>query len=108
MRQILVDRARAKHSLRRGGEIRKINLPNLEYLAGEKAPKPEVILVDEALEKLEGIDSDKATLVKLKYFAGLSLDEAAAAMGISRSTAYRQWNCARVILKKLIMASSES
>jgi DNA-directed RNA polymerase specialized sigma24 family protein len=59
-------------------------------------------LVDRALEQLELQDPEKAMVVKLKYFVGLSLEESAAAMGISRSTAYRQWNCARVLLKQLV------
>jgi DNA-directed RNA polymerase specialized sigma24 family protein len=63
---------------------------------------PEVLLVDRALDQLEAKDPEKAMLVKLKYFVGLSLEEAAATMGISRSTAYRQWNCARVMLKQII------
>jgi DNA-directed RNA polymerase specialized sigma24 family protein len=67
-----------------------------------KQPLPEVLLVDWALEKLETMDSDKAVLVKLKYFVGLSLEESAAALGMSRSTAYRHWNCARVMLKQII------
>jgi RNA polymerase sigma factor (TIGR02999 family) len=103
MRQILVDRARAKHAQRRGGGVRPANGADLQQHSNTtKQPLPEVLLVDWALEKLETMDSDKAVLVKLKYFVGLSLEESAAALGMSRSTAYRHWNCARVMLKQII------
>lgn len=103
MRQILVDRARAKHAIRRGGGVAKVDSGQLDHYAPPESNRlPEVLLVDRALEQLESQDAEKAMLVKLKYFVGLSLEESAAAMGISRSTAYRQWNCARVLLKQLI------
>ena len=103
MRQILVDRARAKHALRRGsGAKRACNAQLDQFSHSEPQALPEVLLVDRALEQLELQDPEKAVLVKLKYFVGLSLEESAAALGMSRSTAYRQWNCARVILKQII------
>jgi RNA polymerase sigma factor (TIGR02999 family) len=103
MRQILVDRARAKHAARRGGGATKVPDTEFEQYACPNSEKlPEVLLVDRALEQLESQDPEKTMLVKLKYFVGLSLEECAAAMGISRSSAYRQWNCARVLLKQLI------
>lgn len=103
MRQVLVDRARAKHALRRGGAVRRADSAHLEQFSHKEPQQlPEVLLVDQALDQLEAKDPEKAMLVKLKYFVGLSLEEAAAAMGISRSTAYRQWNCARVMLKQII------
>lgn len=105
MRQILVDRARAKHALRRGGGAKPASNSDLEQFSQkERQPLPEVLLVDRALEQLELQDPEKAVLVKLKYFVGLSLEESAAALGISRSTAYRQWNFARVLLKQIIDA----
>lgn len=107
MRQILVDRARAKHCLRRAEGRRKTNVADFDQLPENHSSRPEILQVDEALERLEANDSQKAILVKLKYFVGLSIEEAAAAMGISRSSAYREWNCARVLLKKLIMESVE-
>lgn len=103
MRQILVDRARAKHTVRRGGDFLRADGGQLaNHSRPDPHNLPEVLLVDRALERLELQDPDKAMLVKLKYFVGLSLEESAAAMGISRSTAYRQWNCARVLLKQLV------
>jgi hypothetical protein len=103
MRQVLVDRARAKHALRRGGSARRADSAQLEQFSHKEPQQvPEVLLVDRALDQLESKDPEKAMLVKLKYFVGLSLEEAAATIGISRSTAYRQWNCARVMLKQII------
>jgi RNA polymerase sigma factor (TIGR02999 family) len=103
MRQILVDRARAKQATRRGGGLVRAESEQIaSYSRSDTQRSSEVLLVDRALEQLELQDPEKAMIVKLKYFVGLSLEESAAAMGISRSTAYRQWNCARVLLKQLV------
>lgn len=69
--------------------------------------QPEVLDVDLALERLEQQDGEKADLVKLKYFVGMSLEEAAAALGISRAQAYRQWSLAKALLKKWISESRQ-
>jgi RNA polymerase sigma factor (TIGR02999 family) len=99
MRRILVDHARAKNAIKRGGLAQQIPI-NGELLP-IAAPCDEVddlLALDEALEKLAVEQPDKAELVKLLYFAGLNLDEAAAAQGISRTTAYRHWQFARAWL----------
>lgn len=107
MRQILVDRARAKLRACRGG--RRMTQGFSNYLALEAVIEwqPEVLDVDLALERLELQDAEKADLVKLKYFVGMSLEEAAATLGISRAQAYRQWSLAKALLKKWIAESRQ-
>ena len=97
MRRILVEKARRKQRRReiRGGEI----LPLNEDLAGRRDPSEEVLIVDEALEELERQLPEAARLVKLRYFAGISLSDAAAITGIARSTAYEHWSFARAFLQ---------
>src|SRR5881409_1659358 len=96
MRRILIERARAKARLRRGGGQRPLNLDEVT-VAVETAPE-ELLLVDEALDKLAAQDPDKARLVKLRFFSGLTNEEAAAALGISPTTAKRYWTFARAWL----------
>lgn len=107
MRQILVDRARAKLRACRGSGRVLQALPS--YLAEEslEASQREVLDIDIALEKLESHDREKSDLVKLKYFVGMSLEEAAAALGISRAQAYREWSLAKALLKKWIAESRQ-
>lgn len=96
MRRILVEQARRKRSLRGGGRHahRRAGLDRL--LEPEKAD--EMLAVDEALEKLARENSPVAQLVQLRYFAGLNLEEAAAAIGVSERTAYRYWAYAKAWL----------
>ncbi len=97
MRRILIDRARAKTAQKRGGELQRVEFEELEHPA---AKRPERFLqLDEALTKLEKQDSQKADLVKLRFFAGLTNKQAAAALGISTATADRKWAFARAWLK---------
>jgi RNA polymerase sigma factor (TIGR02999 family) len=96
MRRILIDAARAKHSDKRGGTRRKLRL-GLDGFAIDDVPD-EVLDLDEALEKLAAQDATKAQLVRLRFFAGLSLNEAAATLGISPTTADRHWAYARAWL----------
>jgi RNA polymerase sigma factor (TIGR02999 family) len=96
MRRILIDNARRKQALKHGGERLRVELEDAEFMA-ESEPD-ELLALDEALEKLAAEDREKADLVKLRYFAGLSLEEAAAAMNISRATASRYWTYARAFL----------
>ena len=96
MRRILIDRARAKSSQKRGGGWQRVNLEKLN-LAEE--PEPDALIaVHDALDKLEANDPVKASLVKLKFFAGLTNDEAAAALDISVPTVKRYWRFARAWL----------
>jgi len=96
MRRILLNRARDKNRQKRGGQLRKIDLDNVEIAL--QTPDEELLALDAALERLEADNKACADLVKLRFFAGLSIRDAAAAMGISRSTADRYWVYARAWL----------
>jgi RNA polymerase sigma factor (TIGR02999 family) len=106
MRRILVDNARRKHRLKRGGDRQRLNLDSAD-LVSVTAPD-EVLLFDEALTKLAAEDAAAAKLIQLRYFAGLSIEEAAAAIGIPRSTAYDHWTYARAWLHDELYGSQES
>jgi RNA polymerase sigma factor (TIGR02999 family) len=96
MRHILIDNARRKQRLRHGGGLRRVNLDQVELAV---ATDDETLLrVDEALTKFAAEEPLKAELVKLRYFAGLSIPEAAAALGMSERTAKRAWAFARAWL----------
>ncbi len=96
MRHILVDQARRKHSQKRGGARKRVDL---EQVAAATSDRPDdVLAIHEALELLGAHDPVKAELVQLRYFAGLSLEEAANLLGISRATADRYWRYARTWL----------
>jgi RNA polymerase sigma factor (TIGR02999 family) len=97
MRRILVDRARRKHSQKRGGGAwRRIDLD----LAAESAhdPAEDAAALSEALDLLAAHDAGKAELVKLRFFAGLSVEQAAEVLGVSRATADRHWRYAKTWL----------
>jgi RNA polymerase sigma factor (TIGR02999 family) len=96
MRRILVDNARRKQSLKRGGARQRVNLDEVVALFQE--PADELLALNEALDRLAEEDARKADLVKLRYFTGLSVQEAADALGISRATADRYWAYAKVWL----------
>ena len=97
MRRILIDRARAKAAQKRGGDLQRVEFEELQHPA---AKKPERLLeLDEALTRLEAEDPQKAQLVKLRFFAGLTNKQAAAALNISPATADRYWAFARAWLK---------
>ena len=96
MRRILVDNARRKASLKRGGDLDRIDLPEIAHLSQEK--RINLLALDEALTGLEQKHPDNARIIKLRFFAGLSLEDAAQAMGISRATAQRKWAYARAWL----------
>jgi len=93
MRRVLVDRARDKHRQKRGGGWRRLCLDQIDLPIDD--PPEGVLDLDEALEKLQQEDPVCAELVKLRYFAGLTLQDAAAALGIPRRSADRYWAFAR-------------
>jgi len=98
MRRILIDNARRKKSLKRGGDRRPVDLD--ESLAVDDGGRAEEMLaLDEALAKLAQHDPTKADLVKLRYFAGLTIEQAAKALDISHATAERYWDYARSWLR---------
>ena len=96
MRRILVENARRKRTEKHGGLLERQELDAIDIEA--PAPSQDVLALDEALAKLEAEDPAKAQLVKLRYFAGLAEDEAASALGISRTTAQRYWRYAKAWL----------
>jgi RNA polymerase sigma factor (TIGR02999 family) len=97
MRRILVERARHKATLKAGGEFDRQPLMDIEHsVAG---PDVDLLDLNDALEKFEAEDPRKAQLVKLRFFAGLTIDEAAQALGISTSTADNDWAYARSWLR---------
>ena len=96
MRRILIDQARHKQSLRQGGDRKRQPLEHAEIAAPE--PSLDVLAVNDALERFEQLDPLKARLVKLRYFTGLTLPQAADALGISPTTADRYWAYARAWL----------
>ncbi|MCA9054410.1 MAG: sigma-70 family RNA polymerase sigma factor, partial [Planctomycetaceae bacterium] len=96
MRRILVEKARQRERLKHGGQFDRVDMADVD-LAMEEPPE-NLLQLDEALQELEREDPRKAELVKLRYFAGLSEEEAAEALGISRATASRWWTFARAWL----------
>jgi RNA polymerase sigma factor (TIGR02999 family) len=102
MRRILIDRARRKARVRHGDGLQRVDLETID-LAGEDEPE-NVLAVDEALAKLALEDPIKAELVKLRYFVGLSIPEAAETLGISESSAKRYWSYARAWLYNQLSA----
>ncbi len=99
MRRILVDHARAKHREKRGGDDAKLPLDEaLMVVADEK--NIDLIALDEALTRLEMKDKQQTRIVELRYFSGLSLEETAEALNISRTTAARDWAMARAWLHR--------
>jgi RNA polymerase sigma factor (TIGR02999 family) len=96
MRRILIDQARHKQSARAGGALQRVPLDNEPSLvAPEVSSGQDLLALDEALRQLEAEDPVKARLVKLRFFAGVSLDDAAAMLDISPATAKRYWIYAR-------------
>ena len=96
MRRILIERARGKGRIKRGGHWRRVDLDNLD-LAASTSPD-ELLTLDEAIDRLAAEDPTAATLVKLRYYAGLAPEQAAESLGISTATAYRHWTYARAWL----------
>ncbi|MBM4093121.1 MAG: sigma-70 family RNA polymerase sigma factor [Planctomycetes bacterium] len=96
MRRILVENARRKRRLRHGGERERVQLAEADVAV--TGPADDVLSLDDALRQFERDQPRKAAMVKLRYFAGLSEDDAAAALGISRATASRWWAFSRAWL----------
>jgi len=97
MRRILVDHAKSRHRAKRGGEAEDVRLED-ELLAAADANGIDIAALDEALSRLAAFDPQQEKLVELRYFAGLSLDETAKALDISRATAAREWQVAKAWL----------
>jgi RNA polymerase sigma factor (TIGR02999 family) len=102
MRRIVIDNARRKRSEKRGGGFRRQAIDEVEVEVVAAPADLDVLALDEALTRLAAEAPDTAELVKLRYFAGLSIDAAAAALGISPATAKRRWAFARAWLFRAI------
>jgi RNA polymerase sigma factor (TIGR02999 family) len=105
MRRILVDHARRKQAERRGGGRAHLNVADLEIAAGETSDD-QLLAVNEALERFVAVHPEDAELVNLRYFAGLTLEQAAASQGISLAAAKRSWTFARAWLHREIQRQS--
>lgn len=102
MRQALVDQARRKRRVKRGGDRKRIDLEGFDVPLAQ--PVEDILALDEALERLKADDPRKAQIVSLRYFAGLSREETAAALGVSLATVDRDW---RYIVARLHKELSE-
>jgi RNA polymerase sigma factor (TIGR02999 family) len=103
MRHILIDSARRKRAVRHGGGLERVDLQEVEICS--HADEDELLAVDEALDKLAVEDPKKAELAKLRYFVGLTFEEAAEVLGISVATAKRYWAYARAFLYEEVRLS---
>jgi RNA polymerase sigma factor (TIGR02999 family) len=109
MRRVLLDHARARHAGKRGGGAVQITLGDGDFFAADSGARStegtpidplDVIALDDALTRLATIDPEKARLVELRYFAGLSIPETATALGVSTATVGRDWAIARMWLRR--------
>ena len=96
MRRILVDHAKAKHRVKRGGTSPKVSLDETINLGSERAA--ELVALDDALKVLDELDQRKSRIVELRYFGGLTVDETAQVLGVSDKTVMRDWNLAKAWL----------
>ena len=103
MRRILIENARRKKAIRHGAGQAKFDVEGLEIAA--PAPDEQLLSIHDALNKFATVDKDKAELVKLRYFAGMTIEEAAGVLGISEATAKRWWIYARAWLYAEVTAS---
>ncbi len=100
MRRILIENARRKKRLKHGGDRQKVDLDQAQLPID--GPSDDLIALDEALEKLANIDKASADLIKLRFFAGLTMEQAANILGIPRRTADRNWAYARAWIYRAI------
>jgi RNA polymerase sigma factor (TIGR02999 family) len=105
MRRILVENARRKRSLKRGGDRQRLELNAEQPVEVESSER--LLALDEALDRLQTRDPNKAQLVKLRYFAGLTIEQTAEALAISVTTANRWWTYARAWLHEEIRRGEE-
>jgi RNA polymerase sigma factor (TIGR02999 family) len=105
MRRILVEQARRRSRIKRGGNLERVNFDEVEMSYG--APPDHMLLLNEALDQLTVEEPVAGQLVKLRYLAGLSVEEAADSLGIARSTAYEHWSYARAWLHSAVFGGTE-
>ena len=104
MRRILIDKARRKRALRHGGDQQRVDIEGVEVTV--PADDYQLLAINDALDKLEGQNKVEAELVKLRYFVGMTMEEAAEVLGISARTADNYWAHARAWLFREIKAQS--
>jgi RNA polymerase sigma factor (TIGR02999 family) len=104
MRRILVESARGKARAKRGGDWQRVDFEKLDVTTS--VSPDQLVALDDALAQLAALDHVAGELVKLRYFAGLALDQAAAALGVSTATAYRHWAYARAWLRSELLRDS--
>jgi RNA polymerase sigma factor (TIGR02999 family) len=104
MRRILIDKARRKARLKHGGGQSRLNIDDVE--PAQMTPDDNVLLIDEAVAALAREDPEQAQVVVLKFFAGLTNDEAAESLGVSERTVRRQWECAKARIFQWIKQSN--
>ena len=104
MRRILVEQARRRHRVRHGGKGQRIDLDHIELrvATGDDGSHDELLSLDDALTRLEVVDAKAAQLVKLRFFGGLTMPQAAEALGIPLRTAEREWSYARAWLHRAV------
>jgi RNA polymerase sigma factor (TIGR02999 family) len=107
MRRILVDSARARRSAKRGGPLPRVNLDDVAARVGSDQDR-ETVALDDALNTLQKIDPRKVRMIELRYFGGLSVEETAAAMGLSPRSVKRDWTLAKAWLSRELRRDSES
>jgi RNA polymerase sigma factor (TIGR02999 family) len=98
MRRILIERARSRRSTKRGSGAQKVSLEEIADVSNERAA--DLVALDEALTKLAVIDSRKAQIVELKYFGGMTIEEAAEVLEVSTPTVERDWKMAKIWLHR--------
>lgn len=103
MRQILIERARARHAEKRGGARARVTLDDALVAGGERSI--DLVALDEALERLGQLDPEQARLIELRFFGGLTIEETAEAMEISPATVKRHWTVARAWLARELASS---
>jgi RNA polymerase sigma-70 factor, ECF subfamily len=103
MRKVLIDYARSRGYQKRGGGVRPISLE--EALVASPSQAPELIALDEALDRLTKLDARKGKVVELRFFAGLSVEETAGVLNVSPFTVIRDWNFAKAWLHREIRAT---
>jgi RNA polymerase sigma factor (TIGR02999 family) len=106
MRQILIERARARNAQKRWGEKARITLEDELVQGGERSI--DLLALDEAIERLAALDSDQARIVELRFFGGLTVEETAEAIGVSPATVKRHWTMARAWLARELESRPEA
>jgi RNA polymerase sigma factor (TIGR02999 family) len=107
MRRILIDHARARAGPRRGGGRRRVPLHNVLDLAAAEEDFPEILVLDDALSRLEKLSDSVGAVVRLRFYAGLSIEETAKALGVSPTTVKREWTYARAWLARELASDAD-